>query len=221
MKHQITVVYEAAKKIQLQQNESYEIWKQQFNNKLDDYKFILYVGTLDYRKNLERFVNAFYTVKKSHPDVKFIIAGDSPKYKYGNGKAALIKLIQSLDLNDRVLLIGKVNDTQLQYLYSHALCYAFPSLDEGFGLPIIEAMENGLPVMAANNTALPEIGGNAAIYFSPFNLDEMANAIQTLIQNEILRNQLKENGQQRAKLFSWEKAGKEIELIFKQFHVTK
>lgn len=221
MKDQITVVYEAAKKIQLQQNESFEVWIQQLNRKLEDNKFILYVGTLDYRKNLERFVEAFYTVQKSHPGIKFIIAGDSPKYKYGNGKAALIKLIQSLDLNDKVLLIGKVNDTQLQYLYKHALCYAFPSLDEGFGLPIIEAMENGLPVMAANNTALPEIGGNAAIYFSPFNLDDMTNAIQNLIQNEILRNELSENGQERAKLFSWEKAGKEIEFIFKQFHVTK
>jgi glycosyltransferase involved in cell wall biosynthesis len=94
-------------------------------------------------------------------------------------------------------------------------------LDEGFGLPIIEAMENGLSVMAANNTALPEIGGNAAIYFSPFNLDDMTNAIQNLIQNEILRNELSENGQERSKLFSWEKAGKEIEFIFKQFHVTK
>jgi len=221
MKDQIIVVYEAAKKIQLQQTESFEVWKQQFNKKLEVDKFILYVGTLDYRKNLESFVKAFYTVQKSHPGVKFIIAGDSPKYKYGNGKAALIKLIHSLDMNDKVLLIGKVNDTQLQYLYRNALCYGFPSLDEGFGLPIIEAMENGLPVMAANNTVLPEIGGDAAIYFSPFNQDEMTNAIQTLIKNDSLRNELKIKGQERAKLFSWEKAGKEIESIFKKFHVTQ
>jgi glycosyltransferase involved in cell wall biosynthesis len=93
-------------------------------------------------------------------------------------------------------------------------------LDEGFGLPIVEAMENGLPVMAANNTALPEIGGAAAIYFSPFNQDEMTNAIQTLIKNDSLRNELKDKGQDRAKLFSWEKAGKEIEVIFKNFNAN-
>ena len=218
MKDQITVVYEAAKKIELQQSESFEVWKQQFNKKLEEDKFILYVGTLDYRKNLESFVKAFYTVQKNNPGIKFIIAGDSPKYKYGNGKAALINLIQSLELNDKVFLIGKVNDTQLQYLYRNALCYAFPSLDEGFGLPIVEAMENGLPVMAANNTALPEIGGEAAIYFSPFNQDEMTNAIQTLIKSDSLRNELKDKGQERAKLFSWEKAGKKIEVIFKNFN---
>lgn len=220
MKDQVTVVYEAAKKIQLQQSESFEVWKQQFNRKLEEDKFILYVGTLDYRKNLERLVKAFYTVQKINPGVKLIIAGDSPKYQYGNGKAALINLIQSLELNDKVFLVGRVNDTQLQYFYGQALCYAFPSLDEGFGLPIIEAMENGLPVMAANNTALPEIGGDAAIYFSPFNLEEMTNAMQALITNATLRNQLKENGQARAKLFSWEKAGIEIELIFKKFHAN-
>ena len=132
----------------------------------------------------------------------------------------MINLIQSLELNDKVFLIGKVNDTQLQYLYRNALCYAFPSLDEGFGLPIVEAMENGLPVMAANNTALPEIGGAAAIYFSPFNQDEMTNAIQNLIKNDSLRSELKDKGQERAKLFSWEKAGKEIEGIFKKFNAN-
>jgi glycosyltransferase involved in cell wall biosynthesis len=215
-KDQITVVYEAAKKMQIHQDAAFESWKVSFEYEIGQEPFILYVGTLDHRKNLVRLVNAFDAVHKKHPGIKLVIAGDSPKYKYGNGKQDLIDAIELLQLKQSVLLIGRVNDIQLQYLYEHAFFYAFPSIDEGFGLPIIEAMEKGLPVMAANNTALPEIGGNAAIYFSPFNVQEITDAMENLIANDSLRAELKFNALQRSKLFSWEKAGKEIELIFKQ-----
>lgn len=215
-KDQITVVYEAAKKMQIHQDAAFESWKVSFENQIGNDPFILYVGTLDHRKNLVRLVNAFDAVHKKNPGIKLVIAGDSPKYKYGNGKQDLIDTIELLQLKESVLLIGRVNDIQLQYLYEQAFFYAFPSIDEGFGLPIIEAMEKGLPVMAANNTALPEIGGDAAIYFSPFNVQEITDAMENLIANDSLRAELKLNALQRAKLFSWEKAGKEIELILKQ-----
>lgn len=221
MNSQITVVYEAAKKMQIQKGECFEVWKQNFETQVGADKFILYVGTLDHRKNLVQLVNAFHKCKEKNSGIKLIIAGDSPKYKHGNGKQDLIESIKSLQLSETVLLIGRVNDMQLAYLYEHAFFYAFPSIDEGFGLPIIEAMEKGLPIMAANNTALPEIGGDAVIYFSPFNVDEIANAMEHLIQNEALRNDLKTKGIARAKLFSWEKAGAEIELIFKQTFESK
>ncbi len=220
MKGRIIVVYEAAKNMQMLKEESFELWRSKFENKLNNDKFILYVGTLDHRKNLLNLVNAFCKVQENNQTIQLIIAGDSPRYKYGNGKDALIQLINTLHLNERVRLIGRVNDTQLQYLYEQALFYAFPSLDEGFGLPIIEAMDKGLPVMAANNTALPEIGKDAAIYFSPYSLDEMTNAMETLINKDLLRNQLRNKGIERAKFFSWEKAGREIETIFKNLHTT-
>lgn len=211
---QTYVVYEAAKKFKIVATESINGWINSIQDWLDGHNYFLYVGTLDKRKNLLRLVKALKIISLKFPNYKLIIAGDSPMYQYGNGKQDLIDLIKEEKLFDTIKLTGRVSDSQLQYLYQNAFGYVFPSLDEGFGLPMLEAMEAGLPILAANNTALPEIGGNASIYFNPVSVEDISIAMEKLITSPTLRMELISESKQRASEFSWEKAATEINQLF-------
>ena len=160
----------------------------------------MHVGTLDHRKNLPRLVQAF-----SHLtwDGLLVLAGDSPAYAGSNGRSMLEKEIRTLGLEERVLLLGRVTEVDLAQLYAHAHAYMFPSLNEGFGLPLVEAMQQGVPCAAANNTAMPEVGADAALYFDPLKVEAILETMKTLVLDEKTRIRLKQKGLSRVKAFQW------------------
>ena len=162
--------------------------------------YVLHVGTLDHRKNLPRLVEAFAQLDW---EGLLVLAGDSPAYAGSNGRAEVERLILEKSLQARVLLLGRVTEDELAHLYAHAHAYVFPSLNEGFGLPLVEAMQQGIPCAAANNTAMPEVGGEAVLYFDPYQVDAIRNALQLLVSDEASRTHLKQAGLDRVKSFQW------------------
>ena len=214
--HKIKVVYEGPKEIA--QNDNDVLWEKEVDAWLENFHFLLHVGTLDYRKNLIRLIEAFEILLKKKINIKLIIAGDSPKYFSSNGKQAIQQAIKQRGLLRHIKLTGRITETQLDKLYKQALIYVFPSTNEGFGLPMVEAMRYRLPIAASNNTALPEVGGDAAIYFDPTNTEDIASTIQRLIENEALRNQLKLAATNRMQLFDWEKTANQLTNYFTQLN---
>jgi glycosyltransferase involved in cell wall biosynthesis len=114
-----------------------------------------------------------------------------------------------------------VEDAQLNWLYAHASAYIFPSLMEGFGLPGLEAMSHGTPVISSNSTCLPEIYGNAAHYFDPKSVDDMTRAITEVLGNEKLRQQLSISGYEQIKKYSWSKMAQQTAEVYKSVLITK
>jgi glycosyltransferase involved in cell wall biosynthesis len=102
-----------------------------------------------------------------------------------------------------------VSDSELKWLYQHASAYVLPSQSEGFGLPGLEAMSHGCPLISSNATCLPEVYGDAATYFNPLDINAMSKAISSVITDQVLRNKLTERGYERLKLYSWEKMARE------------
>ena len=162
--------------------------------------YVLHVGTLDHRKNLPRLVVAFAQLDW---EGLLVFAGDSPAYVGSNGRMELERIIHEKNLQERVILLGRVSEEELANLYAHAHAYVFPSLNEGFGLPLVEAMQQGIPCAAANNTAMPEVGGHAVLYFDPYQVSEIRDTLQLLVFDEACRTHLKQAGLERVKLFQW------------------
>jgi glycosyltransferase involved in cell wall biosynthesis len=170
-------------------------------------RFILYVGGFDYRKNLMTLVAAFsYMKRKFKPDHKLIIAGPIPA---NNQFALIFKKIVSLNLSRDVRFTDFVTDDDLVLLYNAADLFVFPSLYEGFGLPPLEAMACGTPVVSSNRSSMPEVIGDAAILVDPSDVEALADAMHNVLSNEALKTELTNRGLQRAKAFSWEKTAKE------------
>jgi glycosyltransferase involved in cell wall biosynthesis len=159
---------------------------------------ILCVGAIQKRKNLSRLVAAFEGLQS---DWTLVLAG-SP----GFGAAEIDAQIQASSARRRIQVTGYINDQELARWYARASIFAFPSLDEGFGIPVIEAMAAGLPVITSNRSALAEVAGAAALLVDPERTDAIAEALQQLIENPGLRQELTKRGRDRAAWFSWERA---------------
>lgn len=171
--------------------------------------YFLYVGTLQPRKNLLTLIRAFYKFNKKFPDFELVLAG-----KKGWMYEDLFKEVSNLGLQEKVFFTDYVSEKQLEFLYKHAFAFVMPSLYEGFGLPLLEAMSYGCPVISSFSSSLPEVGGEACLYFNPQSEDDLFEKMEELYKNNDLRKQLIKKGKQRVKLFSWEKCGKEtLELL--------
>jgi glycosyltransferase involved in cell wall biosynthesis len=167
--------------------------------------YALYVGTIQPRKNLARLVQAYaWLCKRNHVAWDLVLAGGA-----GWLSQPLYRLAGELGVADQVHFLGYVPDADLPALYGGARCFCFPSLFEGFGLPLLEAQHYGVPVMAANNSALPEIAGDAALLVDPLDVEAIAQAMLRLSQDEALRQRLIAAGYENLKRFSWEKAARE------------
>lgn len=179
-------------------------------------KFILHVGTLEKRKNLVRLIEAFNLLRHSgYTDYSLILIGQpSPKIDMDDS-VIISETINSLGLQDFVLIPGYASDQDLAYFYKYAEMYVFPSINEGFGIPVLEAFHHNLPVIVANNTCLPEVGGNAVLCFDPFNVEDISKKMSELIKNNELKSDLIKKGSERLKLFSWEKNVEELIKNFK------
>jgi glycosyltransferase involved in cell wall biosynthesis len=179
--------------------------------------FLLHVGSLDKRKNLPRLIRALKLLKeKGHEHLKLVLVGKASPKIFINNEAEILATIQEQGMQENVIVTGYLEDEELGHLYRNALAYIFPSLYEGFGIPMVEAFQFQVPISAANNSCLPEIGAEAAIYFDPLEETAIANSIELLINDPFLRKTLTEKATKRLELFSWKNAARELNQLFKQ-----
>ena len=171
--------------------------------------FILSLASLQPRKNLNRLVDAWNLIK-SQVDANLVIAGG-----WGNSN-----VYQKIDIDtgdDSIKLIGHVSDELLPSLYSAAICFVYPSVYEGFGLPPLEAMACETPVIVGSLTSLPEVVGEAGLLVDPYSKDEIAETILTVYSNSELRANLSKAGKVRSKIFTWKDAARKIESILQNY----
>lgn len=163
-------------------------------------KYLLFVGTIQPRKNLSVLLKAFAELIKTKPEFKLVITG-----KKGWLYEQTFQKVKDLKLEQKVIFTDHVSDNELTKLYKNAFCLVMPSLYEGFGIPLLEAMANNCPVISSFASSLPEVGGEACLYFDPNNSDDLLDKINELIDNNQLRQELINKGKERVKLFSWKK----------------
>jgi glycosyltransferase involved in cell wall biosynthesis len=172
--------------------------------------YILYVGTLEPRKNLQGLIQAYAQCRAKNDFLLVLAGGKGWKYEH------IFSLVDKLRLQDRVIFTGYVEEVDLLPLYQGASLFVYPSLYEGFGLPPLEAMACGLPVVVSNTTSLPEVVGDAGVYVDPNDIGQISDAIDTVLSDAELRRTLIRQGLERAKLFSWEKTAKETLRLYEQ-----
>jgi glycosyltransferase involved in cell wall biosynthesis len=175
---------------------------------------VLAVGTLEPRKNHQGLIKAFYQAQKQQDGPAMLAIAGGPGWLYEETQ----QLVRDLKLEHKVRFLGRVTDHELVTLYSMADIFAFPSFFEGFGIPPIEAMTCGAPVITSNTSSLPEVVGDAALQVDPHNIDELAHAITRLLQNEQLRADLRQKGYQRAQLYTWEQSARQMLRIYEQLY---
>lgn len=178
--------------------------------------YILYVGGLNARKNIARLFVAYAQVRQKRPDVQLVIVGKR-QWQTAEMDAAL----RHLALEPHVHFTGYVADRDLPALYSAAEVFAFPSLYEGFGLPPLEAMACGTPVITSNSSSLPEVVADAAITIDPYDTEGLAAALQEVIENQKLHATLRQRGLERAHLFSWERTAHETLAVYQSLFKTQ
>ena len=176
--------------------------RQKYN--LGDTPYILSVGTVQPRKNYQMLIRAFAPIAKTHPHNLIISGGKGWLYD------EMMAEIERQGLNGRVHFIGFVDDADLPTLYSDATLYVMPSIYEGFGIPVLEAMGCGVPVISSNASSLPEVAGDTAVLIPPDDQAAWTTAIQELLDNPAKRDTLKKGGFAQAQTFSWQKSAQQL-----------
>jgi glycosyltransferase involved in cell wall biosynthesis len=174
--------------------------------------FVLYAGNIKPHKNLERLIEAFHTLRRGDLEhVKMLIIGDEIS-KY----ATLRRAVHRYKLHKHVRFFGFVPDKTLAVLYRLARAFVFPSLYEGFGLPPLEAMASGTPVITSNLSSLPEVVGDAALLIDPYDADAIADAMRRVLLDSDLREDLRQRGLRRVAEFSWDRSVRRIREIYEE-----
>ncbi len=197
----ITVTYEAAEPIIDKATPVDEVVNQQF---------IMYVGRPMPHKNLARLIEAFNLIRQSRPALKLVLAGRLDDNYRRIERHVLHEKIKNVVFTDFV------SDGQLRWLYEHTEAYVFPSLSEGFGLPGLEAMVAGAPVVSSNATCLPEVYKDGAEYFDPLSVEDMASAIGRVLDDDKLSAQLVRHGHAVAAKYSWQRTAQETLAVYNQ-----
>ncbi len=161
-------------------------------------RYMLFLGSADPRKNAKNVLQAFIRYGQTDPDSRLVICGNVPPFL-----KQLLTADELVFVQQRCRFIGYIHDDDLPALYVMAELFLFPSISEGFGLPILEAMACGTPVITSTLTAMPEVAGEAALLVNPHQPDQIAEAIQQLMHNPVLRKTLIERGKERVTHFSW------------------
>ena len=178
--------------------------------KLPYQKYILHVGQQSDYKNVRRLITAHQSLLYKNPGLGLVFVGS---------KSLLIKNNEAwVESNGykNVLFTGFVDDNQLSWLYKNCEAYVFPSLMEGFGLPGLEAMTQGAPVISSNTTCLPEVYGDAAYYFNPKDTEDMTQKINEVLEDKVLRDRLIKNGKKQVKKYSWRKTAEQTIEVYKK-----
>ena len=183
-----------------------------------DGDYVLTVGSIQPRKNLVRLIKAYAALRGAHSSnrcPKLVIVGKCA-WLYDE----TLRALEETGVRDSVVLTGYVPESDLPALYSSALCFVYPSYFEGFGLPPLEAMKCGAPVIVGNATSLPEVVGEAALKVDPFDVSAITAAMDQLINNSELRRELSVKGQARAKMFDWNDTARRTLAVYEQVHRT-
>lgn len=178
--------------------------------------YVLSVGSIQPRKNLVRLIKAYAALRGADSGnrcPKLVIVGKCA-WLYDE----TLREVEETRVRGSIVLTGYVPESDLPALYSGALCFVYPSYFEGFGLPPLEAMKCGAPVIVGNATSLPEVVGDAALTVDPFDVDAIAAAMDQLIKNSALREELSVKGQARAKMFDWKDTAQRTLAIYEQVH---
>jgi alpha-1,3-rhamnosyl/mannosyltransferase len=171
-------------------------------------QYLLFVSSLEPRKNIDLLIDA---LAGARTDIPLVLAG-----WHGWGDKAWLQKIDAAGLKGRIRLIGHVPDPDLAAVYTGATALVYPSFYEGFGLPILEAMACGCPVICSRAASMPEAGGDAALYIDPLNVDSLVHAIEVLTPDTGLQQRLKRAGFARAEQFSWENTARKTVDIFRR-----
>lgn len=173
-------------------------------HKLTASSYFLYVGALQPRKNLVRLIQAFELMKKAYPETKLVLAGEAAWLA-----GSILEAREKSQYRDDIILTGRVSFEDLRVLYQGARAFVFPSLYEGFGIPALEAFASGVPVLTARNSSLTEVAGEAALLVDALDVNDIAEKMQQLWQDESLRQTLTQKGNEQLQHFSWDKCAKE------------
>lgn len=171
-------------------------------------QIILFVGALQRRKNVARLVEAFEHLA---PGWRLVLAGS-----FGFGSEEILNRIQVSSRRPDIQVLGYVSDQILKGLYQSASIFAFPSLDEGFGMPLLDAMAQGVPILTSNISALPEVSGDAALLVDPADVSAIAAGLRSLIDDQSLREQLVQKGLKRCREFTWDTAVAETWKVYEE-----
>lgn len=177
--------------------------------------YILYMGTLEPRKNIESIIEAFALFKEENSfineNIKLVIAG-----KKGWLFESIFNLVDKLNLKDEVIFTDYVDEADKPLIYNMAGLFLFPSLYEGFGIPVLEAMASSVPVITSNVSSLPEVAGDAAILAAPKDIEAIAKYMNEILRNKELKNDLVKKGHAQAKKFTWEASAEKTYNIYKE-----
>ncbi len=174
--------------------------------------FVLYVGAIEPRKNLIRVMEAWARVRSRTKVPHQLVITGFQAWAYRE----VSDLVQRLGIKRDVVFTGYVRDEELPLLYNASELFIFPSLYEGFGMPVLEAMACGVPVLTSNTSSIPEVAGDAAIMVDPTDVEKMAQAIERALEDEVLRERLKQAGPKRAAQFSWEATARETLRVYSE-----
>jgi len=172
--------------------------------------YILYLGTVEPRKNIERLIEAYAKFKKRHIDAPILVIAGKKGWFY----EGIFQKVHTLGVTDFVRFTGFVDEKDKPGFLAGALFFCFPSLYEGFGLPPLEAMACGTPVIVSNTASLPEVVGDAGIQVDPFSVAELTDAMEKLWLDKALREHLSQKGLERAALFDWDNASKQLFALY-------
>jgi alpha-1,3-rhamnosyl/mannosyltransferase len=175
------------------------------------FPYMLFVGTVEKRKNVDRIIGAFEHIASRYPDLRIMIVGGKG-WEAGN----TMQKIAGSPVRERIIYKGFVSNQELVRLYQHALCVAYPSLYEGFGIPILEAMQMACPVITSNIGAMKEVSGEAALHVDPYSTESIAEGMVAIIENETLRKQLVRAGLERVKTFTWQQCAEDTMNVYKK-----
>jgi glycosyltransferase involved in cell wall biosynthesis len=173
--------------------------------------YILYVGALTQRKNIARALQAFSQIKNSFPALHFVLAGPQT-WK----QTRVESLVESLNIRNRVFLTGPLTDSDLPILYNGAELFIFPSLYEGFGLPPLEAMACGTPVITSNVSSLPEVTGEAALLVDPLDVEGIAQTMLRVLEDPSLAAEMRLKGLAQAAKFTWDRTARETLAVYQK-----
>ena len=181
--------------------------------RLKEEKYLLTVSTISPRKNIDGLIKA-YNNSKVKNDFKLVIAGANG-WLYED----VFNLVDKLNLNDKIIFTGKINDNELKFLYKNSKIFAYVSVYEGFGLPPLEAMSYKIPCIVSNTSSLPEIVGNAAVKVNPNSIEEIKDAIDMLMLDENKHNRYMLSGKKNVNRFSWEKCAKDTYKVIDKINI--
>lgn len=169
--------------------------------------YLFYVGNAHPHKNLEGLIGAFLILQRKYPKLLLVLSGYDHYFW---------RRLRFENKHQNIIYTGFITDEQLVALYKSAQAFVMPSYEEGFGIPLLEAMACDTPVIASNRGSLPEVGGDAAIYFNPHDMEDCIDKIERVLKSEKLRQDLINKGNSRVKLFSWEKLAKQTLEVYEE-----